>query len=130
MDPLKPNVTKTNGIHLEIAILSGRFLCPDMNNTSRQGIAPCNTFVKLEIFGCTADRSFGDTEVFVYNAFNPVWLENFDFGWIHVPSLAVLRISVYIGQEKTYDLLCQTTMPVEHLRKGYRYVAFVTKLFF
>ena len=45
-------------------------------------------------------------------------------GWILVPSLAVLRISVYnqIGRpDPRISLLGQATLPLAYLRQGYRY---------
>ena len=67
----------------------------------------------------------GTTKTCYDNAFNPSWDEKFEIGLIHLPSLAVLRISVYnqIKNPVTInDLICQTTLPLDHLRQGYRSV--------
>lgn len=116
-DP-KDTALKDKSLHLSIAILSGRHLHPDI----KKG-ADCNTFVKVEVIGCPIDCCYGTTKVCVDNAFNPSWDERFNLGLIHAPSLAVLRISCY-NQIKNpvpqNELLCQATLPIDCIRKGYR----------
>lgn len=111
-------VLKAKSLHLSIAILSGRHLHPDIKKGE-----DCNTFVKVEVIGCPIDCRYGTTKVCEDNAFNPSWDERFNLGLIHVPSLAVLRISVYNQIKKPVpqnELLCQATLPVDCIRNGYR----------
>ena len=124
-------------IDLEIAILEGRHLFPGIKKGS-----DCNIQVKWEIIGSNVDTCMGTSKGMIFffvsiffssllaillisvvnNAFNPKWDEKFDVGLIIAPSLAVLRISVYnlIKKSKTSDFLCQATLPLDHLRQGYR----------
>ncbi len=77
-----------------------------------------------EIIGCTADCCYGTTKIISNNAFNPSWDEKFQMGLIHVPSLAVLRISVYNAIKNPVpqsELLCQAVLPADYLRRGYRW---------
>ena len=48
-----------------------------------------------KVIGCPIDCCCGTTDIVAGNALNPSWDETFEFGVIHTPSLAVLRISVY-----------------------------------
>ena len=108
-----------DSVRLEIAVLSGRLLSSDMKKSTYADL-----YIKLEILGCEVDQSYGFTATVTDNAFNPVWLEHFDFGWIRVPCMAVIRISIYDAPKVKVtlgeSLICQTTLPLEYLRKGYR----------
>ena len=109
---------KDKSIHLTMAVLSGRHLYPSIKKGSIS-----NTFVKIEVFGCPIDCSYGVTKTCNQNAFNPTWDEKFNLGIIHVPALSVVRVSVYDFKPKSRktELLCQATLPVDYLRSGYRY---------
>ncbi len=98
-----------------MSVLSGRHLYPGIKKGSN-----CNPFVRIEVFGCPIDCCYGVTKICAQNAFNPTWDETFNFGIVHIPSLSVVRVSVFDSRKKGNELMYQATLPVDYLRGGFR----------
>uniref|UniRef100_T1K4Q4 Phosphoinositide phospholipase C n=1 Tax=Tetranychus urticae TaxID=32264 RepID=T1K4Q4_TETUR len=98
-------------IDLTIQIISGQYVCPDVNNGSPQ--------VEVEIIGLPVDCAKQRTKLVQRNSLNPIWNNTFVFRIVFT-DLAFIRFAVIdLG---TNHLASHRVVPVKSLKPGYRHL--------
>ncbi|XP_012723855.2 1-phosphatidylinositol 4,5-bisphosphate phosphodiesterase delta-1b isoform X1 [Fundulus heteroclitus] len=108
---------------LHIMIISAQQL-PKVNKKKSSVVDP---FVKVQIYGVSADVAEKETNHIGNNGFNPSWNENFQFD-VYVPDLALVRFLI-MDHDSTSDdeFVGQFTLPFNSLKMGYRHVPLLNK---
>eukprot|EP00127_Corallochytrium_limacisporum_P000492 Clim_evm21s14 gene=Clim_evmTU21s14 len=114
-DPRKPGKEKQT---LRIHLISGQRI-PKVAGTTA-GKDKIDPYVKFKMVGCTQDTQHTKSTMVKDNGFNPKWNEEFCFP-LCAPEVALLRIEIWDeGYKNSY--ICQSVLPVNLLRPGYRHV--------
>uniref|UniRef100_A0A3Q2QXH1 Phosphoinositide phospholipase C n=1 Tax=Fundulus heteroclitus TaxID=8078 RepID=A0A3Q2QXH1_FUNHE len=108
---------------LHIMIISAQQL-PKVNKKKSSVVDP---FVKVQIYGVSADVAEKETNHIGNNGFNPSWNENFQFD-VYVPDLALVRFLI-MDHDSTSDdeFVGQFMLPFNSLKMGYRHVPLLNK---
>ncbi|XP_065603786.1 1-phosphatidylinositol 4,5-bisphosphate phosphodiesterase delta-3 isoform X2 [Cyrtonyx montezumae] len=109
---------------LHIRVITAQQL-PKLNREKLSSIV--DPFVRVEIYGVTADCSKQQTAYRSNNGFNPRWEETLTFQ-LQVPELALVRFVVEDHDSiSCNDFVGQFTLPLGSMREGYRHIHLLSK---
>ncbi|XP_040509340.1 1-phosphatidylinositol 4,5-bisphosphate phosphodiesterase delta-3 isoform X4 [Gallus gallus] len=109
---------------LRIRVITAQQL-PKLNREKLSSIV--DPFVRVEIYGVTADCSKQQTAYRSNNGFNPRWEETLTFQ-LQVPELALVRFVVEDHDSTSCnDFVGQFTLPLGSMREGYRHIHLLSK---
>ncbi|XP_021233560.1 1-phosphatidylinositol 4,5-bisphosphate phosphodiesterase delta-3 isoform X2 [Numida meleagris] len=109
---------------LHIRVITAQQL-PKLNREKLSSIV--DPFVRVEIYGVTADCSKQQTAYRSNNGFNPRWEETLTFQ-LQVPELALVRFVVEDHDSTSCnDFVGQFTLPLGSMREGYRHIHLLSK---
>ena len=104
-------------LKLVVTVISG---CQIPKTGGRDDVV--NPYVTVQINGVKEDTSdVQKTPVVRNNGFSPVWAKSFKF-YIRSLSLAMLTLKVFDSDRVKDDKIAEASIPVVHLRRGYRCV--------
>ncbi|XP_052555496.1 1-phosphatidylinositol 4,5-bisphosphate phosphodiesterase delta-3 isoform X1 [Tympanuchus pallidicinctus] len=121
---LNPHSSSPHPLVLRIRVITAQQL-PKLNREKLSSIV--DPFVRVEIYGVTADCSKQQTAYRSNNGFNPRWEETLTFQ-LRVPELALVRFVVEDHDSTSCnDFVGQFTLPLGSMREGYRHIHLLSK---
>uniref|UniRef100_A0A803YIJ9 Phosphoinositide phospholipase C n=1 Tax=Meleagris gallopavo TaxID=9103 RepID=A0A803YIJ9_MELGA len=119
-----PHSGSPHPLVLRIRVITAQQL-PKLNREKLSSIV--DPFVRVEIYGVTADCSKQQTAYRSNNGFNPRWEETLTFQ-LRVPELALVRFVVEDHDSTSCnDFVGQFTLPLGSMREGYRHIHLLSK---
>uniref|UniRef100_A0A8C9EMV9 Phosphoinositide phospholipase C n=1 Tax=Pavo cristatus TaxID=9049 RepID=A0A8C9EMV9_PAVCR len=119
-----PHSSSPRPLVLRIRVITAQQL-PKLNREKLSSIV--DPFVRVEIYGVTADCSKQQTAYRSNNGFNPRWEETLTFQ-LQVPELALVRFVVEDHDSTSCnDFVGQFTLPLGSMREGYRHIHLLSK---
>eukprot|EP00027_Filamoeba_sp_ATCC50430_P001013 CAMPEP_0168555584 /NCGR_PEP_ID=MMETSP0413-20121227/8417_1 /TAXON_ID=136452 /ORGANISM="Filamoeba nolandi, Strain NC-AS-23-1" /LENGTH=837 /DNA_ID=CAMNT_0008586453 /DNA_START=37 /DNA_END=2550 /DNA_ORIENTATION=- len=113
----KHSVQKT----LHVTVISGSQLPKVEGKEKTDKGEVIDPYVKVIMYGVSADKKSHKTKVVKNNGFNPVWNNDFKFP-IHVPELAILLFTVSDSDMvSSDDFIAQYSINVTDVREGFRH---------